>query len=309
MSETLIIRLSLYGIAALGATLVLGCLRRFPLGFIGTVGVGAYTAAVTQMVAGYPWAFCLAAGAVAGALFGALPGIFDEGLVGDEYAVLSWMMAIAAYETISMLEVTGGQHSLIGIPPLFAGAVGLRNTAYLYAGSFAVILALLMAFRRSQAYDQARLAGLNPRTLAQSGQSPRAVSLKIHLLAGALGGLAGALWGPAYRSLHPSQFRLTESIVILLVCLVGGQGEPLGVLVGLLLIFLVPTLVDFSAAAPSLSGFSAALGMRPPDDSAVASSLYQAFLGGVLVVVLLFGRRGVIPALRRAANRLGGADD
>lgn len=302
MNETILIRLSIYGIAALGVTLLLGCLRRFPLGFVVTLSVGAYVASCLRVTVAWPWSFCFAAGALAGGLVGALPALIDTWLEGDEYAVLWWMLAVLAYEAVSLptlSPITGGQHSLVGIPPVFSGPEGRHLTAVTLFSAFLAAMAVLTAFRRSQAYEQASLSGLDPRVLEGAGQSVRWVSLKIHILGGILGGLAGSFWGGAFQAIHPSQFRLSESIVLLLICLVGGQGEPLGVAVGIVLVFLGPQLIDFKAAVPVFQKITVTLGLVPPDSAAVESSLYQGFLGVLLVLVIIYRGQGIVPALKR----------
>src|SRR5207302_556425 len=140
MEYPVLIRFCLFGIASLGATFLLGCLRRFPLGFVASVAAGAYVAACVRIACQCPWPVAIGAGALAGGLVAWVPAALGDSLVGDEYAIFSWMTAIATYEVISMLEITGGQHSLTGIPPLFSGTDGLARTAWTLAAIQLVLL-------------------------------------------------------------------------------------------------------------------------------------------------------------------------
>lgn len=239
MNSSLLVRLSLFGISCLGATIILGCLRRFPLGFAGSLSAGAYMAACLKLYAGWPWAACIPMACLAGAAICIVPAIFDEALEGDEYVVLSWMLAMGLAEVIGLMEITGGQHSLIGIPPLMQDANGFSQSGWVVFTVFAIGTAIVWGFSRSLAYEEASLAGLNPHALSIAGRNPYNTSLNVHFFSGAVGGLAGSFWGPLYQTLHPSLFGLSESVVILLVCLLGGQGQPLGVLIGLAVVFLL----------------------------------------------------------------------
>ncbi len=300
MESSLIIRLSLFGISCIGVTFILGCARRFPLGFAATLSAGAYTAACLRMFTGIPWPACILFACMSGALIGALPAVFDKALEGDEHVVFSWMVALGFAEAIGLMQITGGQHSLIGIPPLLEGTNAFAHAAWLVVTVFAVVVAFAYRFRRTNAYEEACLAGLNPTVLSMAGRSSYTTSLKIHVVGGTLGGLAGAFWGPVYGTLHPSLFGLPESVVFLLVCLIGGQGEPLGVIVGLAIVFLLPPLLHFDGSVGGFAALSRSMGVAPPDPDVVVSSLNQAFLGLLLVISVVWLQRGVMPFVQRA---------
>ena len=305
MTLSLLVRLALFGMASIGVTFLLGCLRRFPLGFAAVLSIGAYTAACLRIEAGWPWWACVAAGSLAGAVVSVVPALFDRALVGDEYVVLSWMVALGCAEMIGLMEVTGGQHSLIGIPPLFGGAKGFGQGAQVLYALFMGVMLLAWLFRRSRSYQEARLAGVCPKSLAVAGRSVLSVSLQVHWMAGLCGGLAGSFWGALYQTLHPSMFGLSESVVILLICLVGGQGEPLGVVLGLLVVFLVPDLLPLQRMAPSLAWLSRLLGVDPPDPVVVVNCLHQAMLGLLLVAAILWMQRGMMPFFERGWHPRG----
>ena len=301
------VRVSLFGISSLGATHILGCLRRFPLGFSAVLSAGAYTAACLRIYQNWPWAICIVVACAAGALICVIPALFDRCLEGDEYVVLSWMMAMACAEAIGLMKITGGQHSLIGIPPLLRGASGFTMSAILLMAVFGGATAVGWVFRRSYAYEESLLAGLNPHALSSAGRSPYRTSLHVHLIGGAIGGLAGAFWGSLYQTLHPSQFGLSESVVILLICLLGGQGEPAGVLVGLVAVFALPQALNFARVAPALAALSRYIGVSPPDATIVANSLNQAFLGVLLVATVVWCKRGITPSVSKALQHRKGS--
>lgn len=297
MNPALLVRLGLFGSACLGATFILGCCRRFPLGFSATLLIGAYTAACLKIQSGMPWWICIAFGSLAGSLVALIPASLDRFLEGDEYVVFSWVFAMGLAEVIGQLEITGGRHSLTDIPPLRTTGGSLMPYGILALTLFFLLLSLSVLFRRSIAFQEAALSGANPNALALAGRDPHQTSLVVHLFCGAIGGMAGAFWGPAYRTLYPSQFGLSESIVILLVCLLGGQGEPLGVVIGLAAVFLIPPLLPFEALSGILASFSQRLGAIPPDQAVVVNSLNQAFLGVLLIGTIIGLRKGVIGAI------------
>jgi ABC-type branched-subunit amino acid transport system permease subunit len=215
------------------------------------------------------------------------------------------MLALACSEGIGLMEVTGGQHSLIGIPPLVAGESGFAVATWMLIFVFFSLGMLCWLFARSRSYQEARLIGLSPRALSAAGGSVQSVSLQVHWIAGLFGGLAGGLWGAMYQTLHPSLFGLPESVIILLVCLLGGQGEPTGVAVGLAVVFLVPEFLDLTDAVPVFAALTQLLGFSPPDPAAVVSALRQAMLGALLVVVIIWLQKGIVPVLHERLKDQG----
>lgn len=303
MNLSTIVRLCLFGIACLGATLILGCLRRFPLGFAACLSIGAYVAACFRIGGNLPWAACVPLACAAAALLCAIPALADRMLEGDEYVVLSWMLAMGCAELIGLMRVTGGQHSLFGIPPLLGGPAGFSGSTAVLVVVFVVCTLIALAFRRTRAYEEACVAGINPRALSAAGGSPGRTTLYIHMVGGAVGGLAGAFWGPLYQTLHPSLFGLSESVIIILVCLLGGQGEPAGVPVGLAVVFLAPQMLHLEYAVGPFAALSQWLGVTPPDPSVVVSALSQALLGALLVATIVWLRRGIVPAVVGAIRK------
>src|SRR5262249_18721977 len=141
--------------------------------------------------------------------------------------------------------VTGGQNGIMGIAPpqLFGAGLGERGMAIaaLVGGAAgAVFFEGLLHTAFGQAVRAGRDLGGGGET---AGPSPRRVKTAAFAISAALAGLAGALFAPLSGFVTPSTFAFSQSILFVLVVLIGGAGSTAGPVVGATIVVLLPELL------------------------------------------------------------------
>ncbi|HKU99608.1 MAG TPA: ABC transporter permease [Vineibacter sp.] len=177
----------------------------FNVGIEGCVYVGGLTAAfvgftATALPAAVLLPFSLAAGLVAGSLWMLIPGVLKARLGVDE--VVTTLMfnfiaiSLAAYLVNGPLLAPGSANSATPMVADTARLPRLAPPSTLNAG-FLIAIALLVLYglwgRHTALGLETRLAGLNARFAAAAGFNVPLLVIKMMLLSGAIGGLAGAV--------------------------------------------------------------------------------------------------------------------
>jgi branched-chain amino acid transport system permease protein len=120
------------------------------------------------------------------------------------------------------------------------------------------------------------------------------VKLRLFVLAAALAGLAGGLFTSYLLFLSPDAFPLIISITFVVMVAVGGMGSVYGAVVGAIAITYLEDKLRELGAREELLGFAL------PAGAPVAFSV--GVFGAILIVVMLFMPRGVLPSLRAGAS-------
>jgi ABC-type branched-subunit amino acid transport system ATPase component len=112
------------------------------------------------------------------------------------------------------------------------------------------------------------------------GLNPVAIRTMAFTLSAALAGLAGAIFASAVNFISPESFPFVQSILFLLVAIIGGIGTVLGPVVGAIIVVLLPEFLSFLAEYRLL------------------------FVGLLLLVVLLAAPRGIVGEVERRFRRI-----
>jgi len=272
---------------ALSLDLVLGYAGLVSLGHAAFFGVGAYTAG---LLAAHGWGEPLT-GLVAAAAAGAAAGFGVSFLVvrGQDLARLMVTLGVGllffegANEAAS---ITGGVDGLSGVRMwrllgLFPFDLEGR-TAFVYA--LAVLLGCFAAARRLVASPFGlSLRGIreNARRMPALGAPVGRRLVAIFTVSAGMAGIAGGVLAQTTQFVGLDALGFTRSAEVIIVLVLGGTGRLYGALVGAGL---------FMLAQDWLSG--------------IDPVYWQFWLGLLLVVVVLFGRGGVLGGLQRIQRRL-----
>jgi branched-chain amino acid transport system permease protein len=195
---------------------------------------------------------------------------------------------------------TGGQDpGLIITKPLDVGGHILTGEELAAVIWGVVLVALLVALNLvgSRAGRALRAISTSERAAAAVGVNVAAYKLRLFVLAAALAGLAGGLYAFQLQFLSPDAFPLIMSIEFVVMVTVGGLGSIYGAVFGAVAIVWLQQELQELGTRPELLGFD--LPTQAP----------QVFRFGVfaliLIVVMLFFPRGVLPGLGVALRRLG----
>ncbi|MCB1883201.1 MAG: ATP-binding cassette domain-containing protein [Geminicoccaceae bacterium] len=280
--------LSLVGLTAIvgvGLNILVGLSGQISLGHMGFYAIGAYTVAI--LTAGYGWSFWLAlpaAGFFAGAA-GGLLSIPALRVRGPYLAMITIAFAFVVEQSAAEMEgLTGGWNGIMGIAPpsLFGASFRQRGIALLVL-TLAVLAVVFYARFSGGAWGKALRALRDSEIAAQSiGLNPVWLRCVAFALSAVFAGVAGGVFAAMSGFISPESFPFFESILFLLVVVIGGADTVLGPLVGAAIVVLLPE------ALSSLAEYR------------------LLFVGLLLLVVLRLAPRGIVGGLSSLVTRLIG---
>ena len=237
-----IANVALLAAVGVGLNVLMGLSGQVSFGHVGFYAVGAYTVAILTTKFGWSfWAAWPLAGLLAGGL-GALLALPALRARGPYLAMITIAFGfIVEHGIVEMRGLTGGQNGIMGVAgPSLGFASGERAAAML-----AVLLAavLLLAFRwlSRGTWGAAMRAVRDSETAAESvGLNPLVVKTVAFALSAVCAGAAGGLFAPLSGFVTPHTFGFLQSILFVLVVMIGGAGSIAGPLVGALIVGLLP---------------------------------------------------------------------
>jgi branched-chain amino acid transport system permease protein len=278
-------------VPAIGLNLLFGYTGLVSLGHMGFAGVGGYASGLLMKGAGWGFLPALGAGAGLAGLTGLLVGLPCLRLRSHFFIIVTLAVGLILNTLFNNLDwLTGGAEGLPGVPRprpfVFAGlrfAPGTPSGFYWVAiGVTVAALLLQWAIVRSP-FGRSLAAIRQDETMAAArGVNVFAHKLAIFALSAAIAGAGGALRVSFLRVAAPSSFDLSESLNLVAVVILGGQGYLGGPVLGSLLFVALPEVLRVATRARVL------------------------LFGAVLVLFALFAPRGVlglIDALRRRRGR------
>jgi branched-chain amino acid transport system permease protein len=288
-------RLMVYAIAATSLDLALGYCGLVSFGHAAFVGVGAYTVAI--LAAQVP-----SAGAVAGLWHGmrslwlawpaailasagaaALVGYVSLRTRGIQFIMITLAFAQMLYYFMVSLKDYGGDDGLTLARRSDPGmGLSLANDAALYYVVLAILCAVLalLAILAESRFGRA-IAGIreNETRMEAIGYPTFRYKWACFTLAGALGGLAGALLVNQNGFVSPNALHWSQSGELLVMVLLGGKGRVYGGLLGAVVLL---------GLEEALSGFT---------------THWRLPVGMILLAVAYFAPGGLAGLGRRAAAR------
>ena len=274
---------------ALSLDLILGFAGIVSLGHAAFFGIGAYAAALLTLRWNWqePISGLLFAAAVAAAA-GAASGWLLLRYRGLTLLVLTLATTIMLQELGNLFrDLTGGYDGLPGLA--FTPLLGLfdydllyGHVNYLYA--LAVLLVLFFVVRQVvySPFGQT-LAGIreNVARMHAIGSPVHLRLLTVYTISAAIAGVAGALFTQTNQTVTLGVFDFDNSAGVMVMLILGGTGRLYGAFVG------------------------AVIYMVLQDNLSKASPQYWQFaVGLMLVLTVLFARRGLLGLLEDAARRL-----
>jgi len=240
--------LLLYMMVAMGLNIISGYVGAASIGHIGLFAIGAYTEAILTVDHGWNiWPAVIAAGFVA--TVASLPvGLILLRLSGWYFSVVTLLLVVVVGDLILQQEdLTGGGAGIFGLTMPYLGNNQLDSREYLYvlgAINIAVFLALRYLIDRSRwgkAFVAVRVAEPAARAVGISPFVARESALAISAF---LAGTAGALFAPLPSAINPESFPILDSIFFLLAILAGGLGTLPGPVVGTMVLYMVPQVIN-----------------------------------------------------------------
>jgi branched-chain amino acid transport system ATP-binding protein len=227
-------------LAGVGLNVLLGLAGEVSLGQGGFLALGAYGVGILTSKAGLNFWEALPIAVLVVAAISAALSIPALRVTGPYLAMVTIAFGfIVESVSIEWRDLTGGSSGLAGIPAPF----GTGGTALLACGLCTGALVWFHYFVRSP-------LGLAMQALASAPAAARGVGINAvpvrtaaFVLAAVAAGLAGGLQAALTGFIAPSSFPFSQSILFLLVVVVGGAGRTLGPLIGSAVVIFLPELL------------------------------------------------------------------
>ncbi|MBQ3133780.1 MAG: branched-chain amino acid ABC transporter permease [Clostridia bacterium] len=266
--EGQLVPICVYIVMAVSLNLVVGISGELSLGHAGFMSIGAFSGAVVagvmqNAVQSEPLRLLVAVvvGAILAAVFGFLIGIPVLRLRGDYLAIVTLAFGeiiknifnclYVAYDSNGLqvaflsssdihLEDTG--RFLINGPQ---GATGQDKTATFFAGILLVMFTLVVVQNLIRSRTGRAIMAIRDNRIAAEACGLNATRYKMiaFVIAAALAGAAGALYGQNFAAVTPSKFDFNTSILVLVFVVFGGMGNITGSIVAAALLTVLPELL------------------------------------------------------------------
>ena len=239
-----------FSIACLGLNIVLGYAGQLSLAQAAFWGVGAYTSALLTTELHWPVWPCMIIAFLVAAVFGICLGIPTLKLTGHYLAMTTIGFGIILQLIlINAIWLTKGSDGITKIPSPWLGPIELKDPAtffYVAAGSLLLLTWAAIRLKRSRV-GRAFLAIQGNEMAAETmGIDSTYYKIMAFALSAAYAGYGGALFahsGSHYIS--PDTFSFDQSVVLLAMAVLGGNGSAIGSIVGATLLTLVPEVLRF----------------------------------------------------------------
>jgi branched-chain amino acid transport system ATP-binding protein len=237
-------------IVGVGLNVLLGMTGQISLGHAAFYAIGAYVVAILTTKLDWTfWAALPLAGVVAG-VAGVLLAIPALRVRGPYLAMVTIAFGFVVEQGTAEWEgLTGGWNGLLGIPlpSLFGFEFSEREMALLVV-CLTVLSLYLYARLSASPWGLAMRAVRDSEIASQSiGLDPTLIRATAFAISAIATGLAGGMFASMTNFISPESFPFFQSILFLLVVMIGGADRLLGPLVGALVVVLLPEILSFLA--------------------------------------------------------------
>jgi len=284
---TLASRILIYALAAVSLDLLLGESRLISLGHAAYVGIGAYVVGIAhyhsfmgEPLISSPFTFSgsengllvVPAAVICAALAALIIGSMCLRTSGMHFIMITLAFAQMLYYFFVSLEKYGGDDGLSMYSRLSFPGLDLGSDLQFYyfcLGALILFLILTRLLVASRFGLVIRGAGMNERRIKGLGINAYKYKLAAFVIAGAGGGLAGALLATHTEYVSPGLLHWTLSGELMVMVLLGGLGTTFGPVIG-------------AAAFLLLEEFLA-----------IYTEHWMIYMGPILVMTVIFAKRGI----------------
>jgi branched-chain amino acid transport system permease protein len=277
----------IYIIFALSLNLEVGYTGLFNFGHVAFFGIGAYSSALLTLHH-FPFEISLLVALFLSGISGLLLSLPSLRLRGDFFGIAT----LGFGEIIRMVfqnEVwlTKGPMGLPGIPKpkLLSVRFATLPQYLLLTLGFATLTFLILRGIIRSPFGRV-LKGIREDEIAAEalGKNVYRFRIKSFVVGSIFAGLAGVLWGHYTTFISPNDFTIIETVLVLLIVVLGGKGTEWGPILGALLLIFFQESLRFLRL--------------PPEYSRYLAPLQQMIFGSLLILLMLFRPEGLIKERR-----------
>jgi branched-chain amino acid transport system permease protein len=302
----------IFAVMALGLDMVWGWCGDFDLAFYGYLALGSYMTFVlsigkpkppVQYIIGWhlpvPLAIVIADIAVVG--LAAVIGAIALRNLRDIYFAVTTLGAVSALYLIveNYTPLFDGYNGVYGL--INPGQAGLRLSYNGYRVLFLVVVGIILfgAYLLVQRLSGSpfgrmlRAVREDERAASAYGRTIFSAKYRAYLFGAALAGLSGGLFAIFISAFNPSAWTPQELLVIYAAILVGGRGNPRGVILGVFLVYI--GFIELTRYLPS-----------PASRPEFGPAMRQVLIGLMIILMLRFRPEGIFRERSdRGAQRAG----
>jgi len=248
-TSRLIIVTLIFSLLAAGLNVAFGDAGQLLLCQAAFFGIASYSSALLMQRANFSFWIALPVAAIITALFGSFIGWISSRTSGHYLAMFTMSISIIFHQVaLNWVSLTNGASGLSNIPrptPLSIGPIEVNfedNRSYLGLCAL-IVLGAIEALRmlRNSRTGMLFLAIREDELAAKSlGISPSRVKVLAITSAALLAGLAGPLYAHSQRLIAPEDFTVFQSVMILLMVILGGSSSLVGPFIGAALLIFLP---------------------------------------------------------------------
>jgi branched-chain amino acid transport system permease protein len=289
----------IFAILALGLDMVWGWTGDFDLAFYGYLALGSYMTFVlaigkptppVQYIIGWrlpvPLAILLAMVAVVGRA--ARNGAVALRNLRDIYFAVTTLGAVSALYLIveNYTPLFDGYNGVYGLINPGQAALGLTYNGYRILFFLAVLVILFLVYLLVQRLSRSPFGRMlrsvreDERAAAAYGRSVFWTKYRAYLFGAALAGLTGGLFAIFISAFNPSAWTPQELLIIYAAILVGGRGNPRGVILGVFVVY--PGFIELTRFLPS-----------PASRPEFGPAMRQVLIGLLIILMLKFRPEGI----------------
>jgi branched-chain amino acid transport system permease protein len=277
----LAILFAIYAILGVSLNLVVGYAGLLSVTHAAFYGIGAYTTAILLTKSGIGFFSSLILGIAIAAFVSFLIGLVLSKLKGDYYALGTFgFNAIVFSVFLNWKNLTGGSLGIPGIskPELFGINFGNNFNFLILALIFLIFIYSASRFVVNSSFGRVLKAiREDETTIAVFGYNTLHFKLVIFVISAAMAAVAGSLFASYITFIDSSNFQLMESMLILVIIILGGLANLRGSILGALFLILLPEILRFV-------GF--------PSD--IEAQMRQVVYGIILILLMLYRPQGLI---------------
>jgi len=298
---TILTECCIFGILALGLNMVWGWSGDFDLAFYGYMALGTYTTMVVtigkplppvEYVLGWqiPFLAAIPVAMVVVVAFAAIIGAIALRNLREIYFAITTLGAISALYLVvqNYTPLFNGFNGLFGLVNPGADLLHLDYHSYrnFLLGFCAAILLVVYLFAQRVSTSpfgrMLRAVRDDERAAAVYGRNIFWAKYRAYLMGASLAGLAGALFAVYLGAFNPSAWAPQEILVLYAAILVGGRGNPRGVVLGVFAVYI--GFVELTRYLPTIDS-------RPE----FAPAFRQILIGLLIILMLRFRPQGILP--------------
>ncbi|GAA5658023.1 MULTISPECIES: branched-chain amino acid ABC transporter permease [Brucella] len=239
--------LLIYILLGIGLNIVIGYAGLLDLGFVAFYAVGAYTyglLASPQFDLHFSFFTILLIAVFLGAMTGILLGIPVLKLRGDYLAIVTLGFGEIIRIVINNVDwLTGGPQGIARLDKLQIFGFDFSKPAQIYWLLLVTVLVVaIVVWRLEQSILGKAWSAVREDQDAARGIGINTTNAKLAAFAtsASIGSIAGVIFAASQRFVSPESFTLQESVLIVLMIVIGGIGNILGIIAGATILIILP---------------------------------------------------------------------